>query len=244
MSDVGYARTFTARNDMSTLSEPLNQGSVVALVVDRIKEALLKREIKPGDFLPSEPVLAKNLGVSKSTVREAVKMLQAFGVVEIKRGQGTVICTTPSEALINPLVFQMLIEGRQNEHVIDMRQLLEPIYTIAAMERATKEDIEAIQSTIDHFETVIKAGNPQAEDDIAFHLAILKATHNPYLIRIGETILQLFEASISWSMRNIPETALRDHKMIFAAFLEKDEDKLYRAVIESFEGWKKSLSEF
>lgn len=229
---------------MSTLDQPLHQGSVVSLVVDRIKEALLKRELRPGDFLPSEPILAKNLGVSKSTVREAVKMLQAFGVVEIKRGQGTVICTTPSESLVNPLIFQMILEGGQNDHIIDMRRLLEPLFTITAMKRATDDDIAAIKATVDHFEATISAGTPEAKDDIAFHIAILKATHNPYLIRIGETILQLFEASISWSMRNIPDIALRDHKLIFSAFIEKNETKLYQAVINSFEGWKKSLSEF
>lgn len=229
---------------MSTLDEPLHQGSVVSLVVDRIKEALLNQELKPGDFLPSEPVLAKNLGVSKSTVREAVKMLQAFGVVEIKRGQGTVICTSPNESLVNPLVFQMVLEGRQNDDIIDMRRLLEPIFTITAMKRATEEDSKAIKATIDHFEKVIEAGTPEAKDDIAFHIAILKATHNPYLVRIGETILQLFEASISVSMENIPEIALRDHKNIFAAFVDKDEDRLYQAVIDSFEGWQQSLAKF
>lgn len=236
--------TSTGRMNMSALDKPLYQGSVVTLVVDRIKEALLKRELKPGDFLPSEPVLAKNLGVSKSTVREAVKMLQAFGVVEIKRGQGTIICTTPSESLVNPLIFQMILEGGQNDHIIDMRRLLEPLFTITAMKRATQQDIGAIKATVDHFAVVIEAGTPAAKDDIAFHNAILQATHNPYLIRIGETILQLFEASISWSMRNIPEIALQDHQRIFSAFVEKNETRLHQAVIESFEGWKKSLSEF
>jgi len=64
---------------------------------------------------------------------------------------------------------------------------------------------------------------------------------NPLVIKIGETIFQLFKTSISTSMKNIPEVALRDHKRIFEAFCERNEEKLREATLLSFEGWKKSL---
>jgi len=119
--------------------------------------------------------------------------------------------------------------------------MFEPAYSVMAMERATPEDIERIRAVLDRFEEAIRKGTQVAEDDIAFHMAILQTTRNPLVIRIGETIFQLFKPSISLSMRTIPEIALRDHRRIFKAFLKKDETELRHAILKSYEGWKKSL---
>jgi GntR family transcriptional repressor for pyruvate dehydrogenase complex len=83
------------------LNTPLKKKSVVMLVIDRIKLALINGELKPGDFIPSESELTQNLGVGKSSVREATKMLQAMGVLEVKRGQGTIIRKSHDEDALN-----------------------------------------------------------------------------------------------------------------------------------------------
>src|SRR4030042_894435 len=64
--------------------------SVASRAIARIKDALLRKDLRPGDYLPSETELTKTLGIGKSSVREAVKMLQAMGGVEVRRGQGRV----------------------------------------------------------------------------------------------------------------------------------------------------------
>lgn len=226
---------------IDALKTPVKQGSVVVLVIERIKEALMNRELKPGDYLPSETELTRSLGVGKTTVREAIKMLQAMGVVEVKRGQGTIIREHPEESVLNPLIFQLVLQQGENQDIIELRKMFEPAYTLMAMENATEEDIERIRQTIERLQNAVEQGIPQAEDDLAFHHAILQSTHNPFVIRIGETILQLFKISISRSMRTIPEIALHDHRQIFEAFCAKEEQKLHDAIIKSFEGWKQSL---
>lgn len=223
------------------LATPLKKGSVVSLVMERIKEAILNKELKPGDYLPSEAELTKNLGVSKSSVREAIKMLQALGVVEVRRGQGMIIRDRPSEDSISPMIFQLMLDNGYPEDLVELRLMFEPAFSVMAMERATKEDIRRIGKTLEKFEAAIKAGEQVADDDIAFHLAILHTTRNPLVIRIGETIFQLFRSSISISMKNIPEIALRDHRRIFEAFCKKEEAKLRKAILKSYEGWKRSL---
>jgi GntR family transcriptional repressor for pyruvate dehydrogenase complex len=72
-------------------------------------------------------------------------------------------------------------------------------------------------------------------------VAILKATKNPLVIRIGETIYQLFKPSISVSMRHIAPRAVEDHRRIFDAFCSGDSDQLRAAVLKSYDGWKESL---
>jgi len=225
----------------SALSTPVGKDSVVLLVLERIKEALIHNELRPGDFLPSEDELTRNLGVGKSSVREAVKMLQAMGIVEVRRGQGTVIRENFGEDMLNPLVFRLIVENADISDLVDLRMMFEPAYSVRAMERATPEDIEAIEKTVRDFENVIARGVQTAQDDIAFHMAILASTHNPLVIRIGETILSLFEASISRSMREIPDTALADHKRILDAFKSRDAESLQAAIVKSFEGWRRSL---
>jgi GntR family transcriptional repressor for pyruvate dehydrogenase complex len=240
-NDNEYSEMDDNQKTALALTTPVPRGSLVTFVVQRIKEALLNGEINPGDFLPPEAELAKNLNVGKSSVREALKMLQALGVIEVRRGQGTAICKEPGEEAINPLIFQLLMEQRRIQDLIDLRMIFEPGITVLAMKRATEAEIEAIRETVERLQNSIEEGVPMAEDDLAFHFAILNATHNPFVVRIGKTILQLFKSSINTSMRTIPEIALRDHKRILEAFVRKDEDQLVEAVVASFEGWKKSL---
>jgi DNA-binding FadR family transcriptional regulator len=87
----------------------------------------------------------------------------------------------------------------------------------------------------------VRSRTPVAEDDLAFHLAILRATGNPLVVQIDETIFQLFEPSISISMRHIPARAIQDHRRIYQALCSRDEARLREAVLQSYDGWKESL---
>lgn len=224
------------------LRRPVRNDSVVSLVIGRIREALLRGDLKPGDYLPSETELARSLGVGKSSIREAVKMLQAGGVVEVHRGQGTRIPARPGPDLISPLLLQLLTAGGYPEDLVELRRMFEPAFCLMAMERATDEDRARIRGAVERLEAAVAAGSPTAADDLAFHLAILQATRNPLVIRIGETIFQLFTPSIDISMRHIAERAVRDHRRILEAFCARDGERLRGAVLESYAGWRESLS--
>jgi GntR family transcriptional repressor for pyruvate dehydrogenase complex len=223
------------------LTKPVEKGSVSRIVLERIKEALINKELKPGDYLPSESELAKGFSVGKSSIREAVKMLEAMGIVEIKRGQGTIIRERPDPDNVNSLVFQLLIQQGNIQDIIDLRAMFEIAYTTMAMEKATLEDKEKIESTITAFEMKIKSGSQDVHNDLAFHYAILNSTHNSYVIKIGETILQLFKTSIRKSVKQTPDWALNDHKKIFSAFCKKDEVEIRRTIMESLERWRQNL---
>ena len=226
----------------SSLTSPVNRGSVVVLVMERIKQALIRGELKPGDFLPSEAELTRNLGVGKSSVREAVKMLQAMGIVEVRRGQGTIIRDHPGENSLNTLVYQLILARGVTQDILEFRMMFEPAYTVMAMHRATDEDYEVIQATIDGLESALQDRVQSAKHDLAFHKGILYASRNPMVIRVGETMLEMFEASIETSMRTLPEVALKDHKQIFKAFRAKDEAAVRAAIAESSESWEDRMT--
>ncbi len=225
-----------------SLSTPLQQGSVVLLVIERIKQALINDELAPGDFLPSEAELTRNLGVGKSSVREAIKMLQAMGILEVRRGQGTRVREHPSEDALNSLVFQMILAKGVTKDMLELRAMFEPAYTIMAMHRATPQDLVRIRGAIRDLEKALSSNAQDSRYDLAFHMAVLHATHNPLVIRIGETMMELFDASIETSMRTLPEVALKDHKAILKAFEEKDEAAVRDAIRVSSASWETNLT--
>lgn len=239
--EKGACRRMRSPQAASTLGLPVGQGSIVSLIMDRIRGALLRKELRPGDYLPSELELTRQLGVGKSSIREAVKMLQAMGVVEVRRGQGTLIRTRPGPDVIGPLLFHLITEGGYPDDLVELRMMFEPAFAVMAMERATDEDRERLRATLTRLVAAVQAGTPTAEDDLAFHLAMLQATKNPLVIRIGETIFQLFQPSISVSMQTIARRAVADHRRIFAAFRARDASRLRAAVVRSYDGWKESL---
>ena len=182
------------------------------------------------------------MGIGKSSVREAIKMLQAIGVVEVRRGQGTLIRREPGEPLVDPMAFGMILARGVTRDVLEFRRMFEPAYTIQAMENATDDDLKAIQSTITDMENAIVKGEQTARHDAAFHRAILHATHNPMTIRVGETLLQLIEAALETAVQTLPESGLENHKRIFAAFLSGDKQKVIDAINFSSKTWETDLA--
>lgn len=229
------------RRETASLATPLKKGSVVVQIIDRIKRALLNGEVRPGDFLPSETELTRSLGVGKSSVREAVKMLQAMGIVEVRQGQGTMIREIPGNDYLDSMAFHLLLTRRLTQDILDLRLMFEPAYTVMAMRRATGEDVARIGAAVERLERAVRLGTQRAEDDLAFHQAILDATHNPLVVRIGETLMQLYEASIGTSMKLIPDIALADHRAIYEAFRARDEAAVRQAIARSAERWKTCL---
>lgn len=217
--------------------------SVVKTIIGRVEEALMRRELKPGDAMPSETEMAKSFGVGKSSIREAMKMLEAMGVVDIRQGEGTFIRREPTVDNINTLIFALFLEQGTSNDLLELRAMFEPAYTVMAMHRAEDADLQEIKAAIETLEQNAGAGTQSAEDDLSFHRAILKCTRNNFIVRIGETILQFFKVSIDKSVKSIPEVSIRDHKDIYEAFVMKDETKLREAIMRSYEGWMKVLNE-
>ncbi len=222
--------------------EAIGRPSVAQEVVERIKRSLIRGDLRPGDFLPSENALTRSLGVGKSSVREAIKMLQGIGVVETRRGQGVVIRDKPGNSLVDPLAFGMILAGGVTRDVLEFRRMFEPAYTLQAMAKATEADDHRIGSTIEAMERAIAEGDQTAQHDAAFHRSILQASRNAMTIRVGETLIELVEAALATSMKTLPERALRDHKAIFTAFRNRDGAGVVEAIEISSQSWETVMS--
>lgn len=217
-------------------SKPLSR-----LVVEAIRDSIFKNELKPGDMLPTEAELTKQLGVSKSSVREAIKMLEAIGIVEIRRGQGTILSQNPEQGYMNVILFQLLMQDGSAQELKTFRRMVETSYIALAIESATEADIACIEGWVERFAKDLAKGVIDVEDDIGFHRAILTATHNRFVISLGEAMTQLYSDSIQKSIQLQPEHALSDHRMICRAIKERDLSLAKDCVDHSIDLWADTL---
>jgi GntR family transcriptional repressor for pyruvate dehydrogenase complex len=166
-----------------------------------------------------------------------------MGIVEVKRGQRTRIRENLEGEIINPLIFQFIVEQATTQDLIEFRLMIDQAFTIIAMKKATDDDIERIRQTLDRFERIIEQGHPKMEDDMAFHYMILACTHNPFVIQTGKAILQLFRSLMGESVKEHPYAVLEDHRRIFKAFCQKDEQAVKDAImhVKGVERWRAIL---
>ena len=120
-------------------------------VMESIEKLILEQDLKPGDVLPTETQISETLQVSKSSVREAVKMLEALGVVEIRRGLCTVISANPEQGYLNVMLSHLYLNSGNEEELQVFRRTVESAYTTLAIDAATEQDLAAIQASLASF---------------------------------------------------------------------------------------------
>ena len=96
----------------SDFMKPIRMKSASDIVVERLTEAIIDGQINPGDKIPTEPELASSFCVGRNTVREAVRTLVAYGILEIRRPEGTFVCRTFKPQTINPLIYSMILQKK------------------------------------------------------------------------------------------------------------------------------------
>ena len=211
-------------------------------VVDSIEKMIMERKLGPGDVLPTEIQISEELQVSKSSVREAIKMLEALGVVEIRRGLCTVISENPEQGYLNVMLSHFYLNSGNEEELQSFRCIIESAYTVYAIRQATDEDLAAVREKLESFREKLQAGTLEAEDDIAFHGQVLQATHNSFMIGLGNALNEVFRRTIGISIQNSPEIALRDHENIYEALINRDPAAAERAIGISAKQWAASFN--
>ena len=217
---------------------PIPKQSVSRMVLEKIKDAMIRKELKPGDFLPSENELVTKMGVGKSSAREAIKMLEAMGVIEIIKGQGCRIKNTFDSDVLQSMIFQMILQQNTDKDLVELRLLFEISATKLAAENATEEDFLLLEKSIEKTRKDYARGIHTPDNDIDFHNLIFKSTHNPYLMLIGATIMELFRGSLTVVNVTQCEAILEQHRMTLKALRDKDMDAIEQAVRSTVDKWK------
>jgi len=149
----------------------------------------------PGDRLPTERQLTEALAVGRSTVREVIRRLQALGVLESRKGSGTYLLRAISaDAIHMPLMIDTGVLRDRLLQTLDVRRGLEVEASALAAERARPADIDAIEARLVEMERVHHLKGTAGREDLAFHLAIYDATHNPLFRQLLGQMREAFES--------------------------------------------------
>lgn len=195
-------------------------------IADEIYSLIVEdKEFKPGDQLPNENDLSERLGVSRATLREAIRILTVQGILEVYRGKGTFIAQDLKAYEDFELGNNEIIRARLRD-LYEARLLFEPEITALACHRATDEELSNIIQMGRRVEQAIVSGQDRTEYDQSFHRAIVAASHNDFMLRLMPIINRAVAESILLNKDNgaLAEDTIRDHAMVMDFLQRRDPD--------------------
>ena len=194
----------------------------------------LKREIEngvrqPGDKLASVVELSERFGVGRSTVREALSALKAMGWLDIRQGGGTFVRAARQEAA-DAALSGWIANAQSLLQLVEMRRVLETGIASLAARNRTDADADALRAAIARMEQVLPDENGGEQADMAFHLLLAEATHNPLLIELARSLSDRLQTSMRdtrklwfYADRRSAEALLREHADIAEAVANRQE---------------------
>lgn len=212
--------------------EPLRPISLVDLIVHRIEEMMLRGELTPGERLPPERDLATMLKVSRTSVRQAMAILKERGLVSTRAGSGTYAQIEVSELLVTSMAQSLAHLKQRVLEPMEVRQLLEPQIARLAAERASDEDIRALDALAALQKSYMDEGRSFVDEDIAFHRQIATCAHNDVLIRLVDSSLLMLRDSreISLSTKSGAEISWKGHVEVLTAIKTHDSNRAYESM--------------
>src|ERR1700747_241004 len=150
---------------------------VTAKLIGKIKQLISRGSIAPGSKFPPERELAKEFGVNRASLRQALKVLEIMGVLTQRVGDGTYLSASAETILKEPLDFLILLDDLSHHELFETRLIVEPELTARAAERATTEDLNALRNSISAMQNS-KTTQDRLNADMAFHDAIFRASGN------------------------------------------------------------------
>jgi GntR family transcriptional repressor for pyruvate dehydrogenase complex len=193
--------------------------------------SLINKKYFPGDKIPNETELAKEFGVSRTTIREAIKLLCSKNILEIYRGKGTFVCEDPG-AQSDPLGFKF-INKDDFADLFEMALLVEPLFAALAAQKATEEQIEQLSIEHQKFLEYAEKFTNNKEDvpievlkkyDISFHEGILISCNNVVIKRLLPVVSMVMDDPTETFIKTLP-SCIKYHGLIIDAIKNKNQAK-------------------
>jgi GntR family transcriptional repressor for pyruvate dehydrogenase complex len=214
---------------------PIKHHRIYEYVVDQICSLIISGELEAGNTLPSERNLAELLGVSRASVREALRVLEFLGIVTCKPGTGTVLCESEEEPLATMLSL-IIPTSDVIKDLLEIRMLLEPEIAKLAAKRGTADHFLSMQACIAKQERTVKDKESWPDDDqsLSLHVIIADACGNAVLARFMRSVNKLLGSTFARTQAAYPgrpETVLKEHKQIGKAIIDRNDTLAQAAMI-------------
>ena len=217
-------------------------------VEEQLKEAILQNVYSPGERLPSEMDLVEIFGVSRTAIREAIRMLAGQGFVEICGRNGVYVSRLDYHDIVNP--FGLLLKRKFGEsshlYLKQIRRMIEPEMAKLAALKRSDEDVTILENALAEMKK--RKNDPQSmiDYDIEFHKQLAYASGNPILPIIMEPIFRLLPEFISenFKLSHAPDISLKQHEEILTCIKNKDGEATFRAMAEHMETAEKHVLKY
>lgn len=222
MSDENMNKLRSVTNNSKLLPER---------VAEQLMELIRDRKLQVGEKLPNEFEMAEKLQVGRGTIREAVKILVSRNIVEIRRGCGTFVCEHPGR-VDDPLGLSFVADKYKLAlDLCEVRMIIEPDIAAMAAQRASEEDIKAMEEAVLAVEELCSRKAPYEEKDILFHELIARSTSNvvmPNIIPVIQKAIHLFIGLTDTTLINM---TIETHRKIIEAIKARNPEEARRAMI-------------
>jgi DNA-binding FadR family transcriptional regulator len=205
--------------------EKLTRGPVLNRIIqDQIKQYITENRLQSGDLLPPEGQLATDLGVSRGSVREAIKALESLGIVEVRHGDGVRVRAFNFDSIFDLLSYGLVFDPAKAVEILQIRVWLEVAAVSDAIERISDAELDQLTALLDRWEQKAMRGEDVSADDRAFHRMLYTPLGNDSLIRLIDIFWVIYH---SLTIQNIgvdhqPLATLEAHRELMAAIRARD----------------------
>jgi DNA-binding FadR family transcriptional regulator len=227
------------------MKQSLRGPALYTAIRDYIKQYILEHALKPGDPLPPEGQLVEDLGVGRSSVREAVKSLQSVGIVDVRQGDGLYVRELNFDPMLEAFIFGMKFDPNTLAELLQIRIWLEVSVIGDAVGHLTDEDLIKLDAVLKEWAERVRDGEEYSDLDESFHQII-------YGVLDNQTLMNLFSAF--WTaFTNLdheithdtdPERVLQFHRSILDAIRARDSDTTRQQLLQHFDHIKKRIDKY
>ena len=216
------------------LIEPIRKTRVAEQIADRIRMLILDGTFPAGQPLPAERPLAERFGVSRGSIRDALRTLETIGLLVTRHGQGTFPQELDVERLVAPLASILRYRHDLEDELLDVRRMFEPAVARVAATRVTDEDLADLQRILAAQRRKLKTRQSAIVEDTAFHEVLARATRNRVVVSIMATLNDLLMESRTHALKQKgrPGRSMLGHEAVVAALRQRDADAAADAMRE------------
>ncbi len=228
-----------------TILTPIKIENRYQVVQKALKQYIVDSGLKPGDRLPTEHEIAQSLGVSRSSLREALKGLQSLGIIDSRRGGGMVVRSFNFDAILDNLSYALLVNGAEVLELLHIRKALECYFIDQAILHQTPVIMESLREILERFAEKVKRNDDIRDVDEQFHITLFEPVRNRVLIRMIHLFWKTMNAIRDKSLVIEPdlEGSLKRHQDILRFFIERNVDAARKAMEIHFESPEKRFNE-
>ena len=207
---------------------------------DKIKSLIIKQNLKSGDLMPTENELIEQLGVSRSSLREAIKSLEALHILDIRHGVGTFVSESSLVPMIRGLSFHT-----QLINILDIREILEYGFAPMVLGKISQEQTALLQKSVANMEKNAREQKFSPKDEYHIHLKLYEPLNNPLLIQYLDAFWQIYQQVEKGLPPPIlsPEKLAMQHRELIDAVEAHDLVRMQRAILQYFQSIRQRLQQ-